>query len=658
MHLFSALAEAAELEHNLMCLYLYAMFSLKRSEDEGISKTELAAIEGWRKIILSIALEEMTHLALVSNLFSALGESPHFLRPNFPVSPGLYPANIVIELAPFNLQTLEHFIYLERPRSQPVQDSEEFTPRLGYERPPLRNRLMPSSSDYETVGDLYDSLKTSLTLLCEKLGEKILFCGSPERQITPTDSPLPGLGAITDLKSALQAIETIVVQGEGASQVEDSHFSRFRFIHEEYTELLKQNPDFNPSRPVVRNPVMRKPIDPEGRVWVTEPIAASYMDVANALYGLMLRLLVQSYLNENRDRSERHELLQIAFGLMHAMAAIGETLTLLPVSIEDQEKRAGMSFAMVRTLAPLAQDVELPILKERLCEFVENLRRIQNEVEKRQSNAALQACALRLATTSGEIEKMTGIVDRLIRARGGLPPLQTKEAESAAPEESKTDLPVAEKPIEYAEGKGIRISFNSHLCIHSRHCVTELPGVFKANTPGEWLFPDESSAEVLAAVIRECPSGALQYESKGECQAEPLPPVNLVRVYENGPYAFSADLRVDGKPVGYRSTLCRCGRSRNKPFCDHSHADIGFIATGEPETLDATELKSRSGPLHVNRLRNGPLQIEGNLETCAATGRVVARTTKAHFCRCGHSKSKPFCDNTHQTIGFQDGGLP
>ena len=67
------LTEAAEVEHNLMCTYLYAVFGLKRSTDEGLSEEEAQAVATWRSIIMGVAIEEMTHLALVSNLFCALG---------------------------------------------------------------------------------------------------------------------------------------------------------------------------------------------------------------------------------------------------------------------------------------------------------------------------------------------------------------------------------------------------------------------------------------------------------------------------------------------------------------------------------------------------------------------------------------------------------
>ena len=97
-HLLSTLAEASELEHNLMCLYLYSVFSLKQSTSEGISESELEKIKVWRKIIMGIAIQEMTHLALVANLTTAVGGTAHFHRPSFPVKPGYFPADFLVEL--------------------------------------------------------------------------------------------------------------------------------------------------------------------------------------------------------------------------------------------------------------------------------------------------------------------------------------------------------------------------------------------------------------------------------------------------------------------------------------------------------------------------------------------------------------------------------
>src|SRR3954468_10346977 len=67
------LCEAAELEHGIMCQYLFAAFSLKQSEDEGLTADELEAVTRWRRAIAHVATEEMLHLALVQNVLAAVG---------------------------------------------------------------------------------------------------------------------------------------------------------------------------------------------------------------------------------------------------------------------------------------------------------------------------------------------------------------------------------------------------------------------------------------------------------------------------------------------------------------------------------------------------------------------------------------------------------
>jgi hypothetical protein len=91
------LCAAAELEHALMCEYLFAAFSLKRSVDEGLTEEQLAVIERWRSEILLVAKQEMLHLAINSNLITALGASPHLSRPNLPQPARHYPADLITD---------------------------------------------------------------------------------------------------------------------------------------------------------------------------------------------------------------------------------------------------------------------------------------------------------------------------------------------------------------------------------------------------------------------------------------------------------------------------------------------------------------------------------------------------------------------------------
>src|SRR5262245_27126657 len=109
------LCEAAELEHGIMCQYLFADFSLKQRADEGLTADALRAVPRWRNVIAHVATEEMLHLALVQNLLSAIGAAPHLARPNLPAPARHYPAGVNLALVPFGERALRHFMFLERP---------------------------------------------------------------------------------------------------------------------------------------------------------------------------------------------------------------------------------------------------------------------------------------------------------------------------------------------------------------------------------------------------------------------------------------------------------------------------------------------------------------------------------------------------------------
>jgi CDGSH-type Zn-finger protein/uncharacterized Fe-S cluster protein YjdI len=207
--------------------------------------------------------------------------------------------------------------------------------------------------------------------------------------------------------------------------------------------------------------------------------------------------------------------------------------------------------------------------------------------------------------------------------------------------------------IETAVGQKMALSFETKRCIHARFCVTGAPNVFLANVKGPWIHPDAMEVERVVEVAHACPSGAITYHRLDGVHDETAPPVNLAGVREAGPYAFRGQLQIDGEPAGFRATLCRCGASKNKPFCDSSHHDVGFSATGEPPTGKTDMLPVRDGVLAIDPEINGPLAVRGNLEITSGTGRVVARVVTTRLCRCGGSSTKPFCDGTHAKIGFK-----
>jgi CDGSH-type Zn-finger protein/uncharacterized Fe-S cluster protein YjdI len=223
---------------------------------------------------------------------------------------------------------------------------------------------------------------------------------------------------------------------------------------------------------------------------------------------------------------------------------------------------------------------------------------------------------------------------------------------------------MSDEGVEVVQGKSIEVIFEAKRCIHSRGCVLAHPDVFVPNVAGEWIHPDAATAEAIVEVAHACPSGAIRYRRLDGGVEEQPPLVNVVRVRENGPLAVNAEIDLAGRAGGEggaggseggparRLTLCRCGASKNKPHCDSSHKEIGFTATGEPATGNVDTLPARNGPLQIRPTKNGPLLFSGNVEICTGTGRTIAKLTKGAFCRCGQSSKKPFCDGTHNRVGF------
>ena len=106
---------------------------------------------------------------------------------------------------------------------------------------------------------------------------------------------------------------------------------------------------------------------------------------------------------------------------------------------------------------------------------------------------------------------------------------------------------------------------------------------------------------------------------------------------------------VEVKPV---MALCRCGASKNKPFCDNSHRHIGFQDAGAVGDTGLPEIES-DGPLTIKRIPDGPLEVTGSFTLRAGSGRSAWSGRKAYLCRCGQSANKPFCDGAHKEAGFK-----
>jgi CDGSH-type Zn-finger protein/uncharacterized Fe-S cluster protein YjdI len=637
------LHEAAELEHNLMCCYLYAAFSLKRV-DASWSVEEAAAVKRWYGQIQSVAMEEMGHLCIVGNLMTALGANPHFNRPMFPVEAGPYPAGFSIRLQAFSAATIEHFLFLERPEDAAIGDGPGFTPTGDYRREVPEGRLSPGPFDYTTVGQLYNTLASAMRQFVEANGEAALFIGDPGQQVTAALAPLPGVCTVTDLDSALAGLKTIVTQGEGASRgEEDSHFHRFERMKAELCAMTEANPSFEPAWPAATNPVMNRPLRDE-RVHVNSSGIAPWLDIGNALYTTSLRCLMQGFNVKNGDA--KRAWLGASYRLMRAVVPVGQGLAARPAQDRDGSPNAGLTFTSLRTLAVLPERAGARFVAERIRELKSRAEALPLKLVEGEYPALWHEVIASLDAVIASLDTIAGMPTALPTPVRVEAPTAAVEPAAAAPA----------PPPEHAEGRAIAIEFDAVRCIHSRHCVLEAPTVFKANTPGEWIFPDTMEAERLAAVALNCPSGAIRFRRKDGGLDERAPPVNTLKVRENGPYAIAAELRIDGEAAGFRATLCRCGASKRKPWCDGTHAEAGFTATGEPPLRAIDPLPVRDGVLDIVPKRNGPLEVAGPLELCAGTGRVFHRDQAVRLCRCGQSKTKPFCDLSHVAAGFEAEG--
>ena len=126
-------------------------------------------------------------------------------------------------------------------------------------------------------------------------------------------------------------------------------------------------------------------------------------------------------------------------------------------------------------------------------------------------------------------------------------------------------------------GKHLTIHDNRSLCAHAGHCTEHSAGVFSMDAE-PWIDADAESAEQTIATIQRCPSGALAYSVDGVLQ-EHSGRAPGIRIAKDGPYEIVGGatlLGADQPQSSEHYTLCRCGQSKNKPFCDGSHWAAGF----------------------------------------------------------------------------------
>lgn len=377
------LTEAAEIEHNVLCCYLFAQFSMKDDVGEGLTAAQLEKVRDWRATIGDIAVQEMLHLATACNLLTAVGGAPQLRRPNLPTSPRAYPSAFELRLVPFGLEAVDQFVFLERPE---YIDTES-RPRPSYRDSPLAvsslRDAFSGERDYDTLGELYRGIEDGLEYLSQKLGEENLFIGRPGSLTAGSLFEMAELVTVHDLDSALAAVKVIIDQGEGASpDAVDSHYQRFLAMRSEYREVLSADPDFRPGRPVLTNPYALMPADMHAGSGVNildDPLSVDMCRLFDSCYEVMVQALGRLFVHAEESEAEFAALADTSVGLMmRVILPLGSAITLLPAGPTHPGFTAGPSFRLSRgATIPTHKDVARLVLQERLMELAAYCRFLQ-----------------------------------------------------------------------------------------------------------------------------------------------------------------------------------------------------------------------------------------------------------------------------------------
>jgi Ferritin-like len=343
------LTQACELEQGVLCEYLFALYSLKQDPQDGLPSQQLAQVARWGRALSEVAVQEMLHLALATNLLIAVGAAPHFHRPNFPIRCQWYPPDVRLALVPFGEAALRHFMYLERPDNIDLEDAEAFAAVC--ECRPLTatpTTLMAAPQDFHTVGHLYRSIEHGFARLVERYGEAEVFIGPPRVQASREVFGWPELVAVTDLASARTAIELIVEQGEGAGgDWREAHFGRFSAILDEFLAFTQASPDLLLARPARPAYVRRPPDQPEATI-ISDPLTARVADLFDAAHQTMLQVLWRCFVRGDETDEQVGTLVDSAVRLMAGvLRPLGSMLTTLPLGPDHPGELAGPAFHMV-----------------------------------------------------------------------------------------------------------------------------------------------------------------------------------------------------------------------------------------------------------------------------------------------------------------------
>jgi hypothetical protein len=399
--LWYLLTEASQLEHMIMCQYLYASFSLKGGTDEGLTEEQAAAVARWRQVLHDISVDEMLHLALVANLMAAIGAAPTVSRPNFPQRSGYFPPTVQLDLLPFGEAALTHFLYLERPEGMERMDAEGFVPTAPPHEPLAPEEALPRVQDFATVGHLYRGIASGLSHLVDRFGERAVFVGAPRAQASPELFRWPQLVAVTDLESAHAAIEEIIDQGEGArGDWRAAHYGRFLDLWSEYRDLKAADPSFEPARSV-QAAFVKQPYDVvTPQTLVTDPATRAVAELFNLAYESLLQSLTRFFTHTDETDPQLETLVGAAIGLMAGvLRPLGSLLTAMPVGEQHPGRTTGPCFEMYYPMGNFVpwRDSAWAVLTERVTVLADRCDAVQGRSDSPSAVGGVAATARSIA---------------------------------------------------------------------------------------------------------------------------------------------------------------------------------------------------------------------------------------------------------------------
>ncbi len=553
---------SVEIEHGTLPPYLCALYSIEEGHN-----TDAA------EVIHSVFMEEMLHLTLAANVLNAIGGSPVLDSPQLmPTYPAFLPHSneaFQVPLAKFSPESVETFMKIERPSDHDG---------------------LPEDDSYETIGQFYEAIEEALGRLAGELGEKVLFTGDPSRQIT-AEFYYGGAGKIvtvTDLASALAALEEVVEQGEGLQheevwdgdqdmfhpeRPEVAHYFRFEELAAGRRYQAGDTPQSGPtgSELVVDwGAVHNMRPNPRSSDYPVGSEVRKHMDDFNHTYSGILHLLHEAF-------NGSPLLLAVSTGVMYGLKEQAQELMSLPTG--DGTTTAGPSFEYVppeerrqatreeRRIVvlpggPYMVYGDVPLVRKRTIssDNGDSLNWEKTEVIETEDVYALCRCGH--STTKPFCDGT--------HVRIGFEGAETADIAPTAARQQIHD------------GTEIVVKRDESLCMHAGFCVARTRRI-----PEMMADTDDSDVRAqIMGMIDRCPSGSYAYALvAGGADVEADLPTAIAVTEERGSIAACLWVtggipieRADGQPfeTGNRGTLCRCGESGSKPLCDGTRRQIEF----------------------------------------------------------------------------------